>query len=71
MNFLRKLSELRAANASATQATEALLEQADLDHITALEMRERTAGLADKLVAADRRNHYSESLTKSFRGRTA
>lgn len=71
MNFLRRLKELRAVNTSATKANEALLEQAETDHAVALRMRERVGLQAGRLIAADERNHYSESLTKSFRGRPA
>jgi hypothetical protein len=71
MNFLRRLADLRAANTTATKATEALIEQADKDHQVALQMRDRVGKQAGKLQAADRANHYSESLTQSFRGRTA
>jgi hypothetical protein len=71
MTFWKKLAELREANTSATENTNALLKQADKDHEAALDLRERVVRQAGTLARGDRRNHYSESLTKAFRGRTA
>lgn len=71
MNFLRRLTELRQVNADAAKANEAILEQAGKDHETALRMREHVSRQTERLVHGDARNHYSESLTKAFRGRTA
>lgn len=71
MKFWKKLAELREANTSATEANSALLEKADKDHEAALDLRERSVQQAITLATGDRRNHYSESLTKAFRGRPA
>jgi hypothetical protein len=71
MKFWKRLAELRDINTNATQNTNALLEQADKDHEAALDLRERVVRQAGTLARGDRRNHYSESLTKAFRGRTA
>jgi hypothetical protein len=71
MNFLKKLAELRAANTAATESSRQAIEQADADHEVALRMRERASEQAGRLSAADQRNHYSESLTHSMRGKPA
>lgn len=71
MKFLKRLAELRAANTTATEATEKVLEQADKDHENALAMDVRVTEQARRLNSADHRNHYSESLTHAFQGRTA
>lgn len=71
MKFLKKLAELRAANEKATETNKVILQAADKDHEAALAMREASAVQASKLRAADRRNHYSESLTQSFQGKPA
>jgi hypothetical protein len=71
MNFLKRLAEMREANTAATQSTNRVLEQADKDHETALEMDRRVTEQASRLTSANHRNHYSESLTHAFRGSTA
>lgn len=71
MKFWRKLTELRAVNAEAAKVNEEILQQAGRDHETALRMRDHVSRQAERLVTGDSRNHYSESLTKAFRGRTA
>ena len=71
MNFLRRLAEMRATNTAATKATEKVLQQADKDHEVALEMRDRVTTQAGRLKDHDRRNHYSEGLTYSMRGKPA
>lgn len=71
MKFWKRLAELREANAAAARENTKVLKQAETDHETALVMRDLADEQAGKLKSADRRNHYSESLTQSFRGRTA
>jgi hypothetical protein len=71
MKFWRRLAELREANARAARENNEVLQKAETDHETALAMRDVADEQAGKLKSADRRNHYSESLTQSFRGRTA
>lgn len=71
MRLFRKFIELREANASAASASQAILEDADRDHAVALAKLEEVTAQANTLSTADRRNHYSESLTHAFRGRTA
>jgi hypothetical protein len=78
MKFLNKLKELRDSNAAAARASRAVLEQAnrhgadaELAQGIALERLEQATEQAKRLSGADPRNHYSESLTHAFRGRTA
>lgn len=78
MNFFRKLRELRAADHAAIKNSEAVLEETlrtdprvDEQHEHALRRLEEATEQARRLKDADRRNHYSEGLTKSFQGRTA
>lgn len=68
MKFLKRLAELREANTNATKANTAILQQAETDHEVALDMRDRVIEQAGRLSSGDRRNHYSESLTRAFRG---
>ena len=71
MKFLKRLAELREANTAATESTQKVMQQADVDHENALEMDRRVTEQARRLSSADHRNHYSESLTHAFQGRTA
>lgn len=71
MKFLKRLAQLREANTAAQKNNEQLLKQAGKDHEAALAMHDQVVEQAARLSASDRRNHYSESLTHSFRGRTA
>lgn len=50
---------------------ERLGEHAEQDQVTALQRLEQATAQAKRLIGADRRNHYSESLTHAFRGRTS
>ena len=70
MKFLKRLAELHENNTAATEATEKVLQQADRDHEVALHMRDVVTEQAGRLSGANHRNHYSESLTHAFRGRT-
>jgi len=71
VKFLKRLAELREANRNAAATNHQILEQADRDHEAALEQRDVVTAQAGQLKKADRRNHYSESLTQSFRGMPA
>lgn len=78
MKFLSRFRELRDINAAAAEASKAVLEQANLHgaeadqkQSIALERLEQATAQAARLSAADQRNHYSESLTQSFRGSPA
>jgi hypothetical protein len=78
MKFFKKLRALREADHAAIQNSEALLQEierteseVDAHHEIALQRLTESTEQARRLKDADRRNHYSEGLTKSFRGRTA
>jgi phosphate uptake regulator len=79
MKFLfKKLAGLREADRAAIENSKALLEEThrtdpdvDREHELALKRLKEASEQARRLKAMDAKNHYSESLTKSFRGRTA
>lgn len=79
MRFLfKKLAGLMEADKAAIENSEALLAEAertdphvDAEHEVALEQLSKAAEQARRLKAMDANNHYSESLTKAFRGRLA
>lgn len=71
MRFLTRLAELRAINTRATKKNEEILEQATEAHEAAVAMDRRVTEQTRTLTGTDRRNHYSESLTHAFRGKTA
>jgi len=78
MNFFRRIKELRAEDRVAIENSQALLEEAvrtdphvEEMHRLAQEKLREAEEQARRLQAADHRNHYSESLTHAFRGRTA
>lgn len=78
MKIFKKFRDLRAADHAAIENSKALLEEVertdpevDEMHQTALQRLHESTQQALRLKDADRRNHYSEGLTKSFRGRTA
>lgn len=78
MKLFSKLRALREADHAAIENSRAILEEVDRTesevdemHATALERLRESTEQALRLKDADRRNHYSEGLTKSFRGRTA
>lgn len=71
MSFFKRLSELRKVNEDAAVVNESAKLDADRDHEIALARLQQATEQANKLSGMDRRNHYSESLTHAFRGRTA
>ena len=78
MKLFKRLRELRDINTAATEASKIVLEQANAHGAEAeekqgiaLERLEQATRQAARLSAADQRNHYSESLTQSFRGSPA
>jgi predicted nucleotide-binding protein (sugar kinase/HSP70/actin superfamily) len=78
MKFFKKLNVLREENREATANSQALLEEldrteSDIDdqHKAALTQLQESKVQAVRLRDANRRNHFSEGLTKSFQGRTA
>jgi hypothetical protein len=78
MKFFKRLQGWREQNAAAEQYSKALLQDAlltdpDIDdkHEVALAQLRQATTQARKLSATDHQNHYSESLTHAFRGRTA
>lgn len=71
MSFFKRLSELRKVNEDATAVNESAAAEADRDHQIALARLIQAEAQAAKLSGMDKRNHYSESLTHAFRGRTA
>lgn len=71
MNFLwKKLSAMHAENKEALETNKTVLQAAEAEADTIAQLRARTEEQAAKLREANHRNHYSEGLTKSFRGRT-
>ena len=78
MKFFKKLRALREADHAAIENSRAVVEEinrtdqaVDEQHEIALQRLTESTEQARQLKNADRRNHYSEGLTKSFRGRTA
>lgn len=78
MNLFKKLRHLKDVNTNAAQASREVLEQAnrhgedaDVKQEQALVKLEQATAQAKRLSAADQRNHYSESLTYSMRGKHA
>lgn len=78
MKWLDKIRERREEHQAATENSRALLQEAlrtdpevDALHRQALERLGEATTQARTLQATDRQNHYSESLTHAFRGRTA
>lgn len=71
MKLFKRLSERHRANQEAAAANESAKEAADRDHEVALARLEQATRQAETLSGMDSRNHYSESLTHAFRGRTA
>lgn len=78
MKWLTKIRQLREANTQAAEASKVILAQAkrhgnDADQklMVALDKLEHATAQARRLNEADQRNHYSESLTHSFRERPA
>lgn len=78
MKIFKRLQELREADRAATRSSRAVVEEIsrtdshiEKQHEVALARLRESTEQAELLQAADRRNHYSESLTRAFRGRTA
>ena len=71
MNFLKRLSELRKTDEDAVVVNETAKHDAERDHQIALARLAQATKQADTLTGMNNRNHYSESLTHAFRGRTA
>jgi hypothetical protein len=78
MKFFKRLRDLREADHAAIRNSRAVLAEiertepeVDEQHETALARLNESAEQARRLKDADRRNHYSQGLTESFRGRTA
>lgn len=78
MKFFRRLWALREDHAVAIRNSKAQLEEVDrtnpaVDHEQAIAIAQlqEAEAQASRLSASDTRNHYSESLTHAFRGRTA
>lgn len=69
--LLSKLLPQHAANKAALERNRTVLADAERDAETAESIRVQAEQQAAKLRQADHRNHYSESLTHAFRGRTA
>jgi hypothetical protein len=71
MNLFKRFSELRKVNEDALVVNESAKQDADRDHEVALARLAEATEQADRLANMNHRNHYSESLTHAFRGRTA
>jgi hypothetical protein len=71
MNFLKRLSISRKANEDAVAVNESAKADADRDHQIALARLAQATEQADRLIDMNTRNHFGESLTHAFRGRTA
>lgn len=78
MKFFKKLRALREADHAAIENSRKLAHEIDRTdpevdeaHETALQRLEESTEQARRLKDADRRNHYSESLTHAFRGSPA
>lgn len=78
MKLFRRLRELRDINAAAAEASKKVLAQANRHGADAeqkrgiaLERLEQATAQAHRLAERDGLNHYSESLTQSFRGSPA
>jgi hypothetical protein len=78
MKWFSRIRELRDINAAAAAQSHKVIEEANAHGAEAeqkqgiaLERLEAATAQAKRLSAADQRNHYSESLTQSFRGSPA
>jgi hypothetical protein len=68
--MFKRIRELLTENRAAAEVNNAALEAAEREHQLALARDRRAEEQAMILCGMDRRNHYSESLTFAFRGRT-
>jgi hypothetical protein len=78
MKLFSRIRELRDVNAAAAEVSQQVIAQASAHGAEAeqkqgiaLERLAQATAQAKRLSAADQRNHYSESLTQSFRGKPA
>jgi hypothetical protein len=71
MNFLKRLSEMHAANKAALTKNYDVLEAAERDAETIKVIQSQAEEQARKLHETNFKNHYSESLTHAFRGKPA
>ena len=72
MNLLwKKLAAMHSANKEALETNKSILEAANVQAGEIAEIKARAEEQAVKLCEANRRNHYSESLTHAFRGNPA
>jgi hypothetical protein len=72
MNFLwKKLAAMHHENKQALETNKTVLENAEQEAEIIAAIRARSEEQATNLREANHRNHYSEGLTQSFRGRTA
>lgn len=69
--FFKRIHKLLVENRERLQVNDLKLEAAEREHQIALERDRRAEEQALTLSGMDRRNHYSESLTMAFRGRTS
>ncbi len=70
MSFFKRFAELRKTNEDAVVVNESAKQDADREHQIALARLKQATEQADTLAGMNTRNHYSESLTYAFRGRT-
>ena len=71
MSFFKRLTALSKANEDAVVVNESAKLDADREHELALARLAEATEQAKRLATMNTRNHYSESLTHAFRGRTA
>lgn len=72
MKFLfKRIHRLLVENRERLQVNDVKLEAAEREHQIALARDRIAEEQAHTLSGMDRRNHYSESLTLAFRGRTS
>jgi hypothetical protein len=69
--LMRKLYAMHAENKEALESNRTVLADAEREAESIEAIRTQAEAQAEKLRHADIRNHYSESLTHAFRGRTA
>jgi hypothetical protein len=70
MLLMKRLRALRKKDKDAVVVNEAILATATSHQAEALAALEQAEVQAAKLAGMDARNHYSESMTYAFRGRT-
>ena len=70
MRFFRALTERHQSNKEALATNNKIVETAEEQSQIVKAIAEDVDSRAQRLRQANRRNHYSEGLTKSFQGRT-